>query len=179
MSFTITRLHPHIGTEIGGIDLSEPIDAATVQEIWRAIDQYAVLVFRDQYLTDRQLHDFAARFGELEIRRSALRPGKRRLAIPQTGDTSTLDEDNRIRAREDRKRLDGLGNRLWHTDASYMPVPVVLGMLFAPMRLTCPYRSCSACCSRSRCRRLRHGVPARPSSPTCAPPTTRWERRRK
>ena len=24
-----------------------------------------------------------------------------------------------------------LGNRLWHTDASYMPVPVVLGMLFA------------------------------------------------
>jgi alpha-ketoglutarate-dependent 2,4-dichlorophenoxyacetate dioxygenase len=29
------------------------------------------------------------------------------------------------------KRLDSLGNRLWHTDASYMPVPVVLGMLFA------------------------------------------------
>src|SRR5437879_4068996 len=26
---------------------------------------------------------------------------------------------------------DSLGNRLWHTDASYMPVPVVLGMLFA------------------------------------------------
>jgi alpha-ketoglutarate-dependent 2,4-dichlorophenoxyacetate dioxygenase len=31
----------------------------------------------------------------------------------------------------DRRRLDGLGNRLWHTDASYMPVPVVLGMLHA------------------------------------------------
>jgi alpha-ketoglutarate-dependent 2,4-dichlorophenoxyacetate dioxygenase len=27
--------------------------------------------------------------------------------------------------------LDSLGNRLWHTDASYMPVPVVLGMLHA------------------------------------------------
>jgi alpha-ketoglutarate-dependent 2,4-dichlorophenoxyacetate dioxygenase len=36
-----------------------------------------------------------------------------------------------VRARNDRKRLDSLGNRLWHTDASYMPVPVVLGMLFA------------------------------------------------
>jgi alpha-ketoglutarate-dependent 2,4-dichlorophenoxyacetate dioxygenase len=37
----------------------------------------------------------------------------------------------RCSARDDRRRLDSLGNRLWHTDASYMPVPVVLGMLFA------------------------------------------------
>ncbi|MGD9615864.1 MAG: TauD/TfdA dioxygenase family protein [Alphaproteobacteria bacterium] len=131
MAFRITPLHPHIGAEIGGLDLSEPIGEAAVQEIWRAIDRYAVLVFHDQNLTDRQLHDFAARFGELEIGRSALRPGRRRLAIPQIGDISNLDEDSRIRARDDRKRLDSLGNRLWHTDASYMPVPVVLGMLFA------------------------------------------------
>jgi alpha-ketoglutarate-dependent 2,4-dichlorophenoxyacetate dioxygenase len=36
-----------------------------------------------------------------------------------------------VRALDDRRRLDSLGNRLWHTDASYMPVPVVLGMLHA------------------------------------------------
>src|SRR3954468_16632037 len=131
MGLGITKLHPPIGAEIAGIDLAEPLDTATVREIWRAIDRHAVLVFHDQHLTDQQLHDFAARFGELEIGRSALRPGKRRLAVPQIGDISNLDEDNRIRARDDRKRLDGLGNRLWHTDASYMPVPVVLGMLFA------------------------------------------------
>src|SRR3954462_9409055 len=127
MGLGITKLHPHIGAEIGGLDLSAPNDAATVQEIWRAIDQYAVLVFRDQHLTDQRLHDFAARFGELEIGRSALRPGKRRLAIPQIGDISNLDEDNRIRARDDRKRLDSLGNRPWHTDASDLKVPDVLG----------------------------------------------------
>ncbi len=39
--------------------------------------------------------------------------------------------DNKVRALDDRRRLDSLGNRLWHTDASYMPVPVVLGMLHA------------------------------------------------
>src|SRR3954451_9116712 len=131
MGLGITSLYPYIGAEIAGIDLSRPIDEDTVGEIWRAIDQYAVVVFHDQHLTDQQLHDFAARFGELEIGRSALRPGPRRLAIPQIGDISNLDEDNRVRARNDRKRLDSLGNRLWHTDASYMPVPVVLGMLFA------------------------------------------------
>ena len=63
--------------------------------------------------------------------RSAARGGRRRLQFPEIGDISNLDEDNRLRARDDRRRLDSLGNRLWHTDASYMPVPVVLGMLFA------------------------------------------------
>ncbi len=101
------------------------------RQIQAAIDAYPVLVFRDQRLTDAQLRDFAARFGPLEIGRAAARPGRRRLAIPQIGDISNLDEDNQVRALDDRRRLDSLGNRLWHTDASYMPVPVVLGMLHA------------------------------------------------
>jgi alpha-ketoglutarate-dependent 2,4-dichlorophenoxyacetate dioxygenase len=53
------------------------------------------------------------------------------LAHPEIGDISNLDEDGRLRQRDDRRRLDSLGNRLWHTDASYMPVPVVLGVLHA------------------------------------------------
>ncbi len=117
--------------DVADIDLVQPLDAATVRAIWDAIDRYAVLVFHDQRLTDAQLRDFAAAFGPLEIGRGALQGGKRRLAIPQIGDISNLDEDNHVRGREDRRRLDSLGNRLWHTDASYMPVPVVLGMLHA------------------------------------------------
>jgi alpha-ketoglutarate-dependent 2,4-dichlorophenoxyacetate dioxygenase len=131
MSIRVTPLHPHIGAEVSGLDASRPLDDATLADMWQAIDRWAALVLHDQRLTDRQLHDFAVRFGELEIGRSAARGGKRRLALPQIGDISNLDEDNRLRARDDRKRLDSLGNRLWHTDASYMPVPVVLGMLFA------------------------------------------------
>jgi alpha-ketoglutarate-dependent 2,4-dichlorophenoxyacetate dioxygenase len=131
MSVECRQLHPLFAAEIDGIDLSRPIDATTVGAIWDAIDRYAVLVLHDQRLTDAQLHDFAARFGELEIGRAAARGGRRRLSIPQIGDISNLDEDNRVRALDDRRRLDSLGNRLWHTDASYMPVPVVLGMLHA------------------------------------------------
>ena len=131
MALAITPLHPHIGAEIGGLDLSRPIDSDTVAELWRAIDHHAVLAFHNQQISDRQLHDFAARFGELEIGRGALQGGRRRLSIPQIGDISNLDEDNNVRRLDDRRRLDSLGNRLWHTDASYMPVPVVLGMLHA------------------------------------------------
>jgi alpha-ketoglutarate-dependent 2,4-dichlorophenoxyacetate dioxygenase len=131
MTLQTTELHPDFAADAVGIDLSTPLSDAAVADIWAVIDRCPVVVFRDQHLSDDELRDFAARFGPLEIGRSAMRPGRRRLSIPQIGDISNLDEDNRVRARDDRRRLDSLGNRLWHTDASYMPVPVVLGMLHA------------------------------------------------
>src|SRR5229473_3895003 len=131
MGMEIRQLHPLFAGEVGGIDLAQPLDAAAVHTIWEAIDQYAVLVFHDQRLSDEQLRDFARNFGGLEIGRSAAEGGKRRLALPEIGDISNLDEAGRLRERDDRRRLDSLGNRLWHTDASYMPVPVVLGLLHA------------------------------------------------
>jgi len=131
MAFDIRQVNPQFVAEIGGIDLSKSVDPLAVEAIWEAVDRYAVLVFGDQCLDDTQLRDFAAKFGPLEIGRAAARGGRRRLAHPEIGDISNLDEDGRLRQRDDRRRLDALGNRLWHTDASYMPVPVVLGMLHA------------------------------------------------
>jgi alpha-ketoglutarate-dependent 2,4-dichlorophenoxyacetate dioxygenase len=131
MSLETRPFHSSFAAEISRVDLSQPLVPATIDEIWAAIDRYAVVIFRDQRLTDAQLRDFAACFGPLEIGRAAARGGPRRLSIPQIGDISNLDEDNNVRRLDDRRRLDSLGNRLWHTDASYMPVPVVLGMLHA------------------------------------------------
>jgi alpha-ketoglutarate-dependent 2,4-dichlorophenoxyacetate dioxygenase len=131
MTLDLHPIHAELAAEVAGLDAGRPPDAATVQEMWRAIARYPVLVLRDQHLDDERLKAFAACFGPLEIGRAAVQPGRRRLKIPEIGDISNLDEDGRIRARDDRRRLDSLGNRLWHTDASYMPVPVVLGMLYA------------------------------------------------
>src|SRR6516162_9305786 len=131
MAIEIGWINPHFVAEISGIDLNQNVDRPTVDAIWAAIDRYAVLVFRGQRLDDTQLRDFAARFGPLEIGRAAANATRRRLKHPEIGDISNLDEDGRLRERDDRRRLDMLGNRLWHTDASYMPVPVVLGMLHA------------------------------------------------
>jgi alpha-ketoglutarate-dependent 2,4-dichlorophenoxyacetate dioxygenase len=131
MAIEIRPVNPGFVAEIAGTDLSRSVDQATVDAMWETINRYAVLVFHDQHLDDTQLRDFAANFGPLEIGRAAARGGRRRLAHPEIGDISNLDEDGRLRERDDRRRLDSLGNRLWHTDASYMPVPVVLGMLHA------------------------------------------------
>ena len=55
MALAITPLHPQIGAEIGGLDVSRPIDEAMVDQLWRAIDRHSVVVFHDQHLTDEQL----------------------------------------------------------------------------------------------------------------------------
>ena len=131
MTMPLQAIQPDFGAEIFGIDLSQPVDDARLCAIWDAIDRYAVVVFRQQKLSDTQLRDFAQKFGPLEIGRTAARGGPRRLRIPQIGDISNLDINNQVRALTDRQRLDSLGNRLWHSDATYMEVPVALGILHA------------------------------------------------
>jgi alpha-ketoglutarate-dependent 2,4-dichlorophenoxyacetate dioxygenase len=131
MSLELRPLHPLFAAQVSGCDLAKTVAGGEVEAIWRAIDQHAVLVFRDQQLDDTRLRDFAALFGPLEIGRAAATATRRRLQHPEIGDISNLDEDGNLRGPYDRRRLDMLGNRLWHTDASYMPVPVVLGMLHA------------------------------------------------
>ena len=65
MSFEVVPLSDALGGEIKGLDLSQPIDDATVAAIEEAWAKHIVLLFRDQRLDeDRQLA-FAARFGEL------------------------------------------------------------------------------------------------------------------
>ena len=56
---------PTIGAEISGVDLSRPLDEATVREIEGALRQWRVVFFRDQDLTNDELKAFGRRFGPL------------------------------------------------------------------------------------------------------------------
>jgi len=59
----ITPLHPSLGAEITGVDLSAPIDDATRQALNRALADHLALVFRDQALTPAQYLSAASVFG--------------------------------------------------------------------------------------------------------------------
>jgi alpha-ketoglutarate-dependent 2,4-dichlorophenoxyacetate dioxygenase len=91
------------------------------------------VVFRGQALTDDRQIDFAAQLGPL------VSPGQRarhtgikhRLARTELADISNLDGDGKVLDVNARRRLDWLANRLWHTDASFRPVPGALSLLYA------------------------------------------------
>jgi alpha-ketoglutarate-dependent 2,4-dichlorophenoxyacetate dioxygenase len=94
------------------------------------MNRFAVLVLREQQLDDQRQMTFARHFGELELPRSGRADVKRRLR-PEMSDISNLDEQGRLRGRDDPRRFDQLGNRLWHTDGSFRRVPAALSMLYA------------------------------------------------
>ena len=55
-AMTITKVKKHIGAIVTGIDLSEPVDAATQKKLYDAVVDNVVLVIRGQaHLTPAQV----------------------------------------------------------------------------------------------------------------------------
>ena len=130
MAIEIRPLHPLFVGEVSGVDITRPLARADVAAIEAGMDRYAVLVFRDQQLTDEQQLAFSRNFGELEFTRGTgiSKPGELRLD-PAFADVSNLDTNNQPLARDNRRRLYSLGNRLWHSDSSFKAIPATYSLL--------------------------------------------------
>jgi alpha-ketoglutarate-dependent 2,4-dichlorophenoxyacetate dioxygenase len=125
MVLTITQIHPLFAGEVAGVDLTRPLGRDEAAAIEAGMDRYAVLVFRDQRISDAQQIAFTRNFGELEHYGT---PGTVRKAEdnrlgPGIADLSNLDKDGSIVAANDRVWFFKLGDRLWHSDSSFRPVP--------------------------------------------------------
>ena len=105
MSIAIKPLHPVFAAEVTGLDLRVPLDSDTVQAIDAAINQYAVLVFPNQRITDEQQMAFSRNFGELETTVRAYRKDWAPRLDVHMADISNLDEQNRLLPSDDRRRL--------------------------------------------------------------------------
>ncbi|HEX2547703.1 MAG TPA: TauD/TfdA family dioxygenase [Ramlibacter sp.] len=64
-SIVATPASPHIGAEIGGVDLTKPLPSEQVAEIKDAFTRYQVIFFRDQRITHDDQIRFASLFGPL------------------------------------------------------------------------------------------------------------------
>jgi alpha-ketoglutarate-dependent 2,4-dichlorophenoxyacetate dioxygenase len=132
MALTFRKLHPCFAGEVGPVDLKTVHDEATLGRIRAGMDEFAVLVFRDQIWSDAEHLDFAQRLdGRLHTKLGISALQKNRLGNEALGDISNLDESGEIMKSDSRKRMYGLGNRLWHTDASFQDPPGRYSMLSA------------------------------------------------
>ena len=132
MTLTFRKLSAHFAAEVSPVELRRVHDSETLAEIRAGMDEYAVLVFHDQPFTDEEQLAFARRLdGELHTKTGARVLVKSRLGNEAVGDISNLDEDGGIVQSGDRRRMYSLGNRLWHTDASFQDPPGRYSMLSA------------------------------------------------
>jgi alpha-ketoglutarate-dependent 2,4-dichlorophenoxyacetate dioxygenase len=132
MAIALRQIGPCFAAEVSGLDLTRPLTPAEVAAVHAGMDRYAVLVFHDQTLDDEQQLAFTRLLGDLEraIGTSLRAPDE--LRLPTTfADVSNLDKNQNVFARDDRRRLFGLGNRLWHSDSSFKVVPAKYSILHA------------------------------------------------
>src|SRR5262249_2400048 len=130
MAISIRQITPVFAGEVSGVDITQPLSREDVAAIEAGMDRCAVLVVHDQRLTDDAQRAFTRNFGALEASPggNGTKPPERPLAL-RTRDASNLDRDQKPLARDDRRRMFNLGNRLWHSDSSYRAVPASYSLL--------------------------------------------------
>jgi len=129
MAIELTPLHPTLGAEVRGVDLTRPVMPEVFAEIDAAFNRFGILVFPQQPITDEQQLTFSRLFGPLEVNPNYA--GAKMRLRADVADISNLDAEGRVLARDDGRNLFNLGNQLWHTDSSFKRVPAKCSLLSA------------------------------------------------
>lgn len=130
----LTPVNARFVAEVTNINLANPLMPGDRDALQQYLEQFAVLVFPDQPLTEDQQLAIAKIFGDLEVSvgasiYNANRP--RRLGHSELSDISNLDEAGRILDNGDIRRLINISNQLWHTDSSFKQTPASVSLLSA------------------------------------------------
>ena len=131
MTIGIEPLHPLYAARLTGVDIRQPVDDATMNEVRAALATYAVCVIgHDEPPTNEQHIAFSARLGPLERGKSPKIKGTEvRLPYPEIVDQSNLNDVGEIYADDDRRLAYKRANRLWHTDMSFYEVRATYSLL--------------------------------------------------
>jgi alpha-ketoglutarate-dependent 2,4-dichlorophenoxyacetate dioxygenase len=129
----IRPLHSLFVGEVSGLDLRHPLHEEQIAHIHAAMDQYAVLVFHEQDLSNEQQVAFTRSLGNIENKRGGHLPAHHLEArLPfEMNDVSNLGINGKPLERDSRHRLFNLGNMLWHSDSSFRPIPAKYSLLSA------------------------------------------------
>jgi taurine dioxygenase len=109
------------GAESNSIDLSRPLNDATIAAIRTAFMQYGALVFRQQTVDDENLIAFASIFGQLEQHLIENSDGE---IMSPVHNITNFDSAGKPSVRPYINT-----NYFWHTDKSYLATPSLATML--------------------------------------------------
>lgn len=118
MAIKVEPILPGFGAEISGVDITRPLDEATREQVRSAQSEWGVTVWRGTGLTDETHVAFSRIFGDLI--KAPRPPASSRMSLPELFDASNLDREGEI-VTDDRIRMYKRGDRLWHSDSSFIP----------------------------------------------------------
>ena len=124
-------LHPVFAAKVTGIDVSQEPDAGVIAFIEDAMAEHAVVVLSGQQIDDDAQIAWSHHFGPRESPSgpvSAFADNQTRLP-KYLFDASNLDLDGEILPADHPRRVMRAGDRLWHTDSSFNPLPTKWSML--------------------------------------------------
>ena len=113
----VSPYSPHVGAEIGGIDLTRPLPAEQLAELRRAFTDHLVLFFRDQEIGFDDHARLAEYFGTIG----------RHVGVRTHSEPS---EDDRVRRFHFDEYSEEVSGNVWHTDQSCAPVPPLASILY-------------------------------------------------
>ncbi len=130
MTVTFSQLTDAFAAEISGIDIAAGVNDEDITRIVKLFNEYSVLVFHGQDMTDEQQIRFSQRFAELGDF-----PGLEKTVVQNPGAgtpiavVSNLDRQGVIIPPTDTRMIFNSGNEMWHTDSSFKRVPATASML--------------------------------------------------
>jgi alpha-ketoglutarate-dependent 2,4-dichlorophenoxyacetate dioxygenase len=131
MTLKLQPLHPLFVAEASGLDLTQPLRQEDIKAINAAMNTYAVLVWKNQPLSEAQQISFSESFGPLDIGLKRVFKRKERLSDERLIDISNVDLDGQVHRRDSPKNLSSFANQLWHADSSFMSPRAAYSMLHA------------------------------------------------
>jgi alpha-ketoglutarate-dependent 2,4-dichlorophenoxyacetate dioxygenase len=121
-----------LGAQILGADLRAPPDRALIDAVSAAVADHAVVVLRDQDITDDEQIRFSRAFGPLELPPAmGVRVGLKRRVRSELYDVSNLDEQGNFLPAESLQHASNRANEEFHTDSSFNALPTKWSLLSA------------------------------------------------
>ena len=113
-------LHPDFGARVTGLSLTDELSKEVISEIQIAIDQYSLLHFQNQKMTDESQMVITRCLGEPEAEHVTYgKTGK----IVYFGTVGNVMDDDSKKDGTDPSTLYQKGNELWHSDSSFRKIP--------------------------------------------------------
>lgn len=125
LNLQIQKLHDDFGARIEGIDVSKRLPKELVAALNLAIDKYSFICLPNQSMNDDAQLTLTRQFGNAEPSHTSV--GK----INYFGTIGNVQQNGIALGNDHTKTVFQTGNNMWHSDASFKPVPAFLSIMSA------------------------------------------------